>query len=69
MNCILCEKEAKIKRDTHKHVMKCPVVLKEVTYQENNQYKDLKSDILTEQINLVKQSRIIYKTREMLMNN
>ena len=32
LNCILCEKEGIVKRDTQKHIMKCPVIRKELNY-------------------------------------
>ena len=42
--------------------------MRHVTNQENTKYKDLKSDSLTEQLNLVKQFKINYITREKLMD-
>ena len=47
MNCILCGKEERIKKDTQKHVIKCPVIVKEVTHPENIKYKDINSKLLT----------------------
>ena len=46
MNCILCGKEERIKKDTQKHIMKCPTIVKEVKNQENIKYKDINSKIL-----------------------
>ena len=68
LNSIFGEKEGRIKKDTQKHIMKCPVIKTKVTNRENITYKDLKSGILTEQIDLVKQLGINYKNRETLMN-
>ena len=42
--------------------------MRHVTNQENTKYKDLQSDNLAEQLNLVKQFRINYITREKLIN-
>ena len=42
--------------------------MRHVTNQANIKYKDLQSDNLTEQLNMVKQFRINYITREKLMN-
>ena len=64
MNCTLCEKEGKVKRDRQKHIMKCPEIRKELNNQETIKYKNLKSDIITDQLCLVKQLRIHYKIRE-----
>ena len=47
--------------------MRCHVIMRHVTNQANIKYKDLQSDNLTEQLNLVKQFRINI-TRERLMN-
>ena len=62
------KKEGSIKKDTQKQIMKCPVMKKQVTNQENIKNKNLKHDILTEQTNLVKQFRLNYKNREILMH-
>ena len=44
--------------------MKCPEIRKELNNPETIKYKNLKSDIITDQLGLVKQFRIHYKIRE-----
>ena len=68
MNCALSEKEGRVKKHTQKHVMRCHVIMRHVTNQDNTKYKDLQGKNLTEQLILVKQFKINYLTREKLMN-
>ena len=68
MNCILCEKEGIVKRDTQKHIMKCPVIRKELNYPETIKYKNLKSDIIADQLRLVKQFKINFNIRQSLIH-
>ena len=49
-------------------MLRCHVIMRHVTNQENTKYKDLQSNNLTELLKLVKKFRINYITREKLMN-
>ena len=67
LNCILCEKEGRFKKDTQKHIMKCPTIRKEIIEQEAVHYEDLNSDILNEQIDMVKRFRKMFEVRKKLI--
>ena len=66
MNCIFCEKEGIVKRGTQKHIMKCPVIRKEMNYPETIKYKIFKSDIIGYQLRLVKQFKINFNIKQSL---
>ena len=57
LNCILCGNEGRIKKDTQKYIMKCPVIRSKSPEQKEIHYKDLKSDIIAEQLDVVKRVR------------
>ena len=68
LNCILCGNEGRIKKDTQKHIMKCPVIRSVNPEQKEIHYKDLKSDIIAEQLNVVKRFRIFFEIRKTLID-
>ena len=54
INCTLCEKEGKIRKDTQKHIIICPVIKRKNSEEEVIKYKYLKSESLEDKIKLVK---------------
>ena len=48
--CKLCDKEGNIRKDTQKHMLKCPVIRRTKSANEEIKYKYLKSDILEDNI-------------------
>ena len=67
LNSILCEKEQRFKKDTQKHIMKCPIISRELNEPEEIHYKDLNSDILNEQINMEKRFKKMFEVRKKLI--
>ena len=68
MNCPLCEKDGKIRNDTQKHIIKCPVIRKILTPQVKVKYTDLKSENVLDQLQIVKRFRMNYDIRKRLTN-
>ena len=54
LDCNLCDEEGKKRKDTQKHLLKCPVIRRELSDHIKVNYKDITSDNLSEQLEVVK---------------
>ena len=61
------KKKLGLEKDTQKHIMKCPIIRKELNEQEEVHYKNLNSDILNEQINMLKHFKEMFEVRKTLI--
>ena len=68
MNCTLCETEGVNIKDTQKHIIKCPVIRKTLPDHIKVKYKDLKSESVAEQLQVVRCVSRNFETRIRLLN-
>ena len=69
INCTLCEKEGNTRKDSQKHILKCPVIKRKILENEKFNYKDLTSESLKYQIRIVKRFQKNYLIRKQLHQN
>ena len=69
LNCTLCSNEGTTKKETQKHIVKCPVITRRNPNKEHINYRDLKSDNVEEQVKVVKYFKENYIIRSQLLEN
>ena len=57
LNCSIFGKEAKKRKDTQKHIWKCPVIRREISDNNEVKYQNVKSESFVDQIKVVKSVR------------
>ena len=68
LNCSLCAKEGKIRRDTQKHIIKCLVIRREISDNIDVNYRNIKIKSLAEQLKVVKCVRRNLEIRKKLID-
>ena len=69
LNCTLCSNEGKTRKETQKHIVKCPVITRRNPNKVHINYRDLKSDNVEEQVKVVKYFKENYIIRSQLLEN
>ena len=65
LKCDLCENEGHERQETQKHIIICPVIIRENPNKENIKYKDLKSESIMKQLKVVR----VFKTHIEIRDN
>ena len=68
LDCDLCDKEGKRRKDTQEHVLKCPVIRRELSEHTKVKYKDIKNESLSDQLKVVKCVRRNLEIRKRLLD-